>query len=174
MWFHGSFRSRLLGLSKVNQEIGRTILQPPESIESNQFRKEFLSRKWWRHLSPPGNLTRWASCEAQTGNLSSGGFAFDCRVQSDIPWLPWHQSFPFFPIWLIPFHGNWGSMLVYIFFFLTSFKFASVLISRRTFRTCPSGAGKAVCSAPATRNHGRDVLQECIQNWSNAAAVVDH
>ena len=41
MRFHGSFRSRLLGLSKVNQEIGRTILQPPESIESNQFRKEF-------------------------------------------------------------------------------------------------------------------------------------
>lgn len=114
MWFHGSFRSRLLGLSKVNQEIGRTILQPPESIESNQFRKEVSTRKWWRHLSNPGNLTRWASCEAQTGNLSSGGFAFDCCVQSDIPWLSWHQSFPFFSIWLIPFHGNWGSS---IFFF---------------------------------------------------------
>ena len=32
---------------------------------------------------------------------------------------------------------------------LPSFRFASVLISKRTFRTfCPSGAGKAVCSAP--------------------------
>jgi hypothetical protein len=55
---------------------------------------------------------------------------------------------------------------------LPSFRFASVLISKRTFRTfCPSGAGKAVCSAPRhdgpwALGHGTRTVEFCYGNTS--------
>ncbi len=148
MGFHGSFRSRLLGLSKVNQEIGRTILQPPES-STISFQKAWCHSKKW-----PGVI-------CQIRELDSFGFLWSTNWQPflrnrDVATSVYICSI----VCSVTFRDIPGINL------LISFKFASVLISKRTFRRlCPSGAGKAVCSAPA-RNMKimEQMCKECIQN----------
>ena len=61
---------------------------------------------------------------------------------------------------------KWGTSTVSS-CFLESFKFASVLISKRTFRTFSSGAGKAVCSAPVEN------IKFMEQSWNKCVWAVE-